>query len=68
MGVAYISPMTVFILLINKNFKLKNLFAKVEKILTFFSLTFFNLQLRVHNLVIISKLYNNNKNKDYFCI
>ena len=38
-----LSPFTIFILSINKNYKLKNLLAELEKILIFLFLAFFNL-------------------------
>lgn len=41
---ACISPVTVFILLIDENYELKNLLAKLEKILTILSRAFFSLE------------------------
>ena len=41
---------------LNGNYKLENLLAKVEKILTFLSMAFFNLEKMIHYLVIIARL------------
>ena len=43
MIITSLSSVTIFILSINKNYKLRNLLAELEKILIFLFLAFFNL-------------------------
>ena len=43
MIITSLSPVTIFILSINKNYKLRKLLAELEKILMFLFLAFFNL-------------------------
>ena len=54
MGIASLSPVTVFSQSVTENYKLKNLLAKVQKVLTFLWLAFFNLEKMIY-LVIISR-------------
>ena len=61
MGIAFLSPVIVFNRSVNKNYKLKNLLAKVEKVLAFLSLAFFNLE-KMFCFVIILKFFVYNSN------